>query len=123
MNAEGKIYLQDTELELPDLAPKLAAISDNKLDRRIFVRGDKGVPYGRIMEVMAHHHPGRLHQGGAAGRTDRRHDPHGPRHRRPHLGPGRSAARRHAFGPSAAAPAPSLPPARAGRAARLGDRR
>ena len=28
-------------------------MSDNKLDRRIFVRGDKGVPYGRIMEVMA----------------------------------------------------------------------
>jgi biopolymer transport protein TolR len=53
VNAEGKIYLQDTELQLTDLAPKLAAISDNKLDRRIFVRGDKGVPYGRIMEVMA----------------------------------------------------------------------
>jgi biopolymer transport protein TolR len=40
-------------LQVGDLASKLAAISDNKLDRRIFVRGDKGVPYGRIMEVMA----------------------------------------------------------------------
>ena len=47
VNAEGKIYLQDTELQLTDLAPKLTAISDNKLDRRIFVRGDKGVAYGR----------------------------------------------------------------------------
>ena len=53
LNAEGKIYLQDTELSLSDLAPKLAAISDNKMDRRIFVRGDKGLAYGRIMEVMA----------------------------------------------------------------------
>ena len=53
LNAEGRIYLQDTELPLTDLAPKLAAISDNKLDRRIFVRGDKGLAYGRIMEVMA----------------------------------------------------------------------
>jgi biopolymer transport protein TolR len=53
LNAEGKIYLQETELPLSDLAPKLAAISDNKLDRRIFVRGDKALPYGRIMEVMA----------------------------------------------------------------------
>jgi biopolymer transport protein TolR len=53
VNAEGKIYLQDTELQVADLQPKLAAVSDNKLDRRIFVRGDKGVPYGRIMEVMA----------------------------------------------------------------------
>ena len=53
VNAEGKVFLQDTELAVTDLAPKLSAMSDNKLDRRIFVRGDKGVPYGRIMEVMA----------------------------------------------------------------------
>ena len=59
VNAEGKIYLQETEVQLSDLAPKLAAMSDNKLDRRIFVRGDKGVAYGRIMEVM-----GAITQGG-----------------------------------------------------------
>jgi biopolymer transport protein TolR len=53
VNAEGKIYLQDTELPLPDLAGKLAAIADGKMDRRIFVRGDKALSYGRIMEVMA----------------------------------------------------------------------
>ena len=53
INAEGKIYLQDTELPLTDLAPKLTAIADNKLDRRIFVRGDKALSYGRIMEVMS----------------------------------------------------------------------
>ena len=53
VNAEGKIYLQETELALTDLAPKLQAISENKLDRRIFVRGDRGITYGRIMEVMA----------------------------------------------------------------------
>ncbi len=53
VNAEGKIYLQDTALELPDLAGKLAAIADGKMDRRIFVRGDKALSYGRIMEVMA----------------------------------------------------------------------
>ena len=53
VNAEGKIYLQETELPLDELASKLAAASDNKLDRRIFVRGDKGLPYGRIMEVMS----------------------------------------------------------------------
>ncbi len=53
INAEGKIYLQENELPLTDLATKLAAIADNKLDRRIFVRGDKSVSYGKIMEVMA----------------------------------------------------------------------
>ena len=53
VNGEGKIFLQETELPLTDLAGKLGAISDGKLDRRIFVRGDKGLTYGRIMEVMA----------------------------------------------------------------------
>ncbi len=53
VNAEGKLYLQETELPLPELAGKLAAIADGKMDRRIFVRGDKALSYGRIMEVMA----------------------------------------------------------------------
>ena len=53
INAEGKIFLQENELPLTDLATKLGAIADNKLDRRIFVRGDKSVSYGKIMEVMA----------------------------------------------------------------------
>ncbi len=53
VNAEGKIYLQETELPLTELAAKLSAIADGKLDRRIFVRGDKALSYGRIMEVMA----------------------------------------------------------------------
>ena len=53
VNAEGKIFLQETELTLTDLAPRLEAISENKTDRRIFVRGDKRVSYGRIMETMA----------------------------------------------------------------------
>ena len=53
VNAEGKIFLQETELPLTDLATKLGAIADGKMDRRIFVRGDKALSYGRIMEVMA----------------------------------------------------------------------
>lgn len=53
VNAEGKIFLQDTELSMNDLASKLLAVSENKTDRRIFVRGDKGVSYGRIIETMA----------------------------------------------------------------------
>ena len=53
VNAEGKIYLQDNEATLLELVSKLQAISDNKSDRRIFVRGDKGISYGRVLEVMA----------------------------------------------------------------------
>ena len=36
-----------------DLVPKLKAISANGYDQRIFVRGDKSVDYGRVMEIMA----------------------------------------------------------------------
>ena len=52
VNAEGTIFLQETELELAALAPRLAAITGNNPDVRIFVRGDKAIAYGRVMEVM-----------------------------------------------------------------------
>jgi biopolymer transport protein TolR len=53
INADGKIYLQDEALDLPDLVTKLTAIADNDMDRRIFVRADKGISYGTVMQVMA----------------------------------------------------------------------
>jgi biopolymer transport protein TolR len=52
IDSAGKIYLQEKELTLDDVVPKLKAISDSNPDARVFVRGDKGVAYGRIMEVM-----------------------------------------------------------------------
>ena len=39
-------------MPLPDVVDKLKAIAANNPDRRIFVRGDKDLPYGRIMELM-----------------------------------------------------------------------
>ncbi len=53
INAAGQIYLADTQIPLDELVPKLRAISHNNPDRRIFVRGDRRLPYGRIMQVMA----------------------------------------------------------------------
>ncbi len=52
VNAEGKVYLQDAEVELAVLVPRLRAIAGTNPDLRIFVRGDKSVDYGRVMEVM-----------------------------------------------------------------------
>jgi len=49
----GSIYLQNTPVDEDDLVPKLTAIAGNGYDQRIFVRGDKSVDYGRVMEVMA----------------------------------------------------------------------
>ncbi|HEV2561306.1 MAG TPA: protein TolR [Rhizomicrobium sp.] len=49
----GKIFLQNTPIAEDDLIARLQAISQNGYDQRIFVRGDKSVDYGRVMEVMA----------------------------------------------------------------------
>ncbi len=52
VRAEGNVFLQDTEIALDRLIPRLAAITENRKDTRIFVRGDRTVAYGRVMEVM-----------------------------------------------------------------------
>jgi biopolymer transport protein TolR len=52
VNNAGKVFLQETEIDLGALVPRLQAITNNKPDTRIFVRGDKTVAYGRIVEVM-----------------------------------------------------------------------
>ncbi|MBN9435282.1 MAG: protein TolR [Bosea sp.] len=48
----GKIFLQETEVTLDELIPKLKAIATTGYDERIFVRGDKSSNYGAIMQVM-----------------------------------------------------------------------
>ena len=52
IDADGKVYLQEKSMKLEDLVPKLKAVTNANAEARIFVRGDKGVAYGRIMEVM-----------------------------------------------------------------------
>lgn len=52
IDAQGQVYLQDTEIDLEGLVPRLRAITANNPDVRIFVRGDGSVNYGRVMEVM-----------------------------------------------------------------------
>ncbi len=52
VNAEGVVFIQDTEVEIEKLVPRLMAITENKADTRIYLRGDKNVNYGRVMEVM-----------------------------------------------------------------------
>ena len=49
---DGTVFLQETEIDLVTLVPKLQAIAKNGYDERIFVRGDKMVDYGRVMQVM-----------------------------------------------------------------------
>lgn len=53
VNAEGKVFLQETETALDALGTRLTAITGNNPDARIFVRGDQAINYGRVMEVMS----------------------------------------------------------------------
>ena len=52
VDPEGKIFLQETELQIDEIAPKLTAIAKNGYDERIFVRGDRRVNYGVVIRVM-----------------------------------------------------------------------
>lgn len=52
VNAEGRLFIQETETEAGQLVPRLQAITQNKPDTRIYVRGDQAINYGRVMEVM-----------------------------------------------------------------------
>jgi biopolymer transport protein TolR len=52
LNSKDEVFLGDTKYELPDLANKLKAVHDEKPDQRVFIRGDKSIQYGRMMEVM-----------------------------------------------------------------------
>jgi biopolymer transport protein TolR len=55
LNSEGKVFLQNTEIGVEELVPKLKAISAAKgtgFEERIYVRGDRRVDYGTVMKVM-----------------------------------------------------------------------
>ena len=65
VNLKGKVFINDTEIAMNELMPKLKAITEARggLDERIFVRGDKKVDYGTVVRVM-----GRLSQAGLQAR-------------------------------------------------------
>jgi len=52
INNQGQIFIQDSEIQVDELVPKLQAIAKAGYDERIFVRGDRSVDYGTVMKVM-----------------------------------------------------------------------
>jgi biopolymer transport protein TolR len=54
VDTEGKVFLQNSEISVDELVPKLKAVTEARggLDERIFVRGDRRVNYGKVMRVM-----------------------------------------------------------------------
>jgi biopolymer transport protein TolR len=49
---DGSIFLQDTEIDMDSLGPRLAAIIANKADTTVYVRADKDINYGVFAEVL-----------------------------------------------------------------------
>ncbi len=52
VDANGKSYLQETELEGDALVERLIGVSGSNPDAKIYVRGDQKINYGRVMEIM-----------------------------------------------------------------------
>ena len=53
VNLEGDIYIGESKVEVENLIPRLNAITEQNTEARIYVRGDRVVAYGRIMEIMS----------------------------------------------------------------------
>ena len=50
---DGTVYLGESIVEVENIIPRLNAITDKNTETRIYVRGDRVVAYGRVMEIMS----------------------------------------------------------------------
>ena len=53
VTSDGKVFLNDNQMETPALTAKLAAILKETPHRVVYVRGDKNADYGRVVQVIA----------------------------------------------------------------------
>ena len=53
LNREGAVFIQETSVAVDAVVPKLQAITGSNPDAVIYVRGDKEINYGRVLEVMS----------------------------------------------------------------------
>jgi TolR protein len=52
IDSSGIIFIQETKIGLSELIPKMKAITENRFDTKIYVRGDEKIDYGQIMMVL-----------------------------------------------------------------------
>jgi biopolymer transport protein TolR len=52
VDKNGTVYIMDNVVPIDELTAKLKAITREKMDTRIFIRGDKNINYGKVIEVM-----------------------------------------------------------------------
>ena len=53
VNLEGEVYIGESIVEIENLIPRINAITEQNNEARIYIRGDRVVAYGRIMEIMS----------------------------------------------------------------------
>ena len=49
----GELFIQERVIDTLQLLPRLKAISSGNKNLRIYVRGDKNVPYGIVLDTIA----------------------------------------------------------------------
>ena len=49
----GELFIQEREIDTLQLLPRLRAISSGNKNLRIYVRGDKNVPYGLVLDTIS----------------------------------------------------------------------
>ena len=52
VQTDGRVFVQETPVELANMVPLLIAVTENNPDARILVRGDAKIAYGKMLEVM-----------------------------------------------------------------------
>ena len=53
MNSKGEIYIQKKKISPDDLIKKLTALKGQNKDLKIYIKGDKNLNYGKIMDLMS----------------------------------------------------------------------
>src|SRR5438552_15124520 len=53
IDKEGRIFIQETEVPTESLVPRLQAITGSNSEAPLYVKGDKTINYGRVVEVMS----------------------------------------------------------------------
>ena len=52
INSKGEVFIQEHQVTFEEIVPQILAISNNRIDTRIYVRGDRAINYGRVLEIM-----------------------------------------------------------------------
>jgi len=53
LDTQQRIFINDFEVKIDFLGEKLSKILENRTDREVYLRADKAIPYGMVIQVMS----------------------------------------------------------------------